>query len=316
MEYKVGDEMIGTITLNPAVDRRYNIDSLDKNTVKRTEDYHASAGGKGLNVSRVLKALGEDVSAFGFLGGTTGDFIRKEVSKLDIGDKFTSIEGTTRTCLNIIDDDGNNIEVLEKGPTISRKDRDKFLKEFKNEIDNFEVITISGSLPKGLDNEIYSKIIEIANSKEKKVILDTSGDALTENLKSKPFLVKPNREELENITGIELDNDSNIRKAAQIVLDKGARNIAISLGSEGMYFFGEEGNFKVDIPKIEVQNTVGSGDSSVAGFAYGIFKGLSIEETLKYSNACGMSNAMRKSTGSIDFDTVKELIEEIVVKEL
>lgn len=308
--------MIGTITLNPAVDRRYNIDELTKNTVKRTEDYHASAGGKGLNVSRVAKILGEDVFAFGFLGGNTGYFIREEISKLDIIDKFTGIEGTTRTCLNIIDNNGDNIEVLEKGPNISNDDKVKFIEEFKNEVDKLDIITISGSLPKGLDMDIYSDIIDIASNKAKKVILDTSGDVLLENLKSKPFLVKPNKEELENITRIKLDSEAAIKMAAHKVLRRGAKNIAISLGSDGMYFFGEEGNFKVDIPKIDVLNTVGSGDSSVAGFAYALSNSLEIEEVLKYANACGMSNAMEKSTGKINITKVNELIEKIIVKEI
>ncbi|MGO1819275.1 MAG: 1-phosphofructokinase [Senegalia sp. (in: firmicutes)] len=308
--------MIGTITLNPAVDRRYNIDELAKNTVKRTEDYHASAGGKGLNVSRVIKLLEEDVSAFGFLGGNTGDFIRSEIKKIDIIDKFTDVCGTTRTCLNIIDSNGDNIEVLEKGPSISEDDKNKFIEEFKNEVENLDIITISGSLPKGINIDIYSEIIEIAASKGKKVILDTSGDVLLENLKSKPFLVKPNKEELENITKIKLDSEAAIKMAAYKILSKGAQNIAISLGSNGMYFFGEEGNFKVDIPKVDVSNTVGSGDSSVAGFAYSISKGKTIDQALKYANACGMSNATLKGTGQIDMEQVNELIEKIIVRKI
>ncbi|WP_130805974.1 1-phosphofructokinase [Senegalia massiliensis] len=308
--------MIGTITLNPAVDRRYNIDILEKNTVKRTEDYMASAGGKGLNVSRVARILGEDVTGFGFLGGNTGDFIRNEISKLGINDSFTSINGTTRTCLNIIDDNNDNIEILEKGPVISKEDKNKFLKELELQLEKLDIIAISGSLPKGVDINIYSDIIKIAKKYNKKVILDTSGDAFLENLKSNPFLVKPNKEELENITGIRLDCEEAIKMAAHKILRKGAENILVSLGSNGMYFFGEEGNFKVDIPKIKIKNTVGSGDSSVAGFAYSFSKGLDIQDILKYANACGMSNAMEKGTGSIDIEKVNELRKKIKVRKI
>lgn len=308
--------MIATVTLNPSVDRRYNIDSLEKNTVNRTEDYAASAGGKGLNVARVVKMLEEDVAAFGFTGGETGNFIESELEKMSVKNEMYTIEGTTRTCLNIIDENGDNIEVLEAGPTVSKEASQEFLKNFEKEVKNYEVFAMSGSLAQGLDPEMYADLIELANKEGKKVILDSSGERLVKNLKAKPFLIKPNEEELADITGIELDSEASIKKAGQVLLDKGAQNIAISLGGDGMYFFGAEGNYKVDIPSVEVQNTVGSGDSSVAGFAYGLNKGFNMKETLKYANACGMSNASQLATGEIDFDQVKDFVKEIKVKEI
>lgn len=308
--------MIATVTLNPSVDRRYNIEELAKNTVNRTDDYAASAGGKGLNVARVLKMLGEEVAAFGFIGGETGSFIKSELKEMEVANQFMEVDGTTRTCLNIIDKNGDNIEVLEAGPSISKVDAEKFLEAFEAELENYDFFTMSGSLPKGLVQTIYSDLIERANDKGKRVILDTSGDILLKNLKANPFLIKPNEDELSAITGIELDSEAAIKKAAQVLLDKGAKNIAISLGSEGMYFFGEEGNFKVEIPSIEVQNTVGSGDSSVAGFAYSLTRGDDIESALKYANACGMSNASQLGTGEVDPDQVEALVKEIKVIKL
>lgn len=308
--------MIGTVTLNPSVDRRYTIEELAKNTVNRTDDYAASAGGKGLNVARVLRMLGEDVAGFGFIGGETGSFIQSELEKMSVQNQFMEIDGTTRTCLNIIDANGDNIEVLEQGPTISKADAEKFIEAFDAVIENYDFFTMSGSLPKGLDQTIYSDLIERANAKGKRVILDTSGDVLLKNLSAKPFLIKPNEEELSDITGIELNSEANIKEAAQVLLDKGAKNIAISLGSKGMYFYGEEGNYKVEIPSIKVQNTVGSGDSSVAGFAYALTRGDDIESALKYANACGMSNASQLGTGEVDPKQVEELVKEIKVSKL
>lgn len=196
------------------------------------------------------------------------------------------------------------------------EDTQKFLEAFEAELDNYKIFAMSGSLPKGLEDEIYSDLIERANAKGKKVILDASGAALMKNLKSQPFLIKPNEDELAALTEVELDSEESIKEAAQVLLDKGARNIAISLGGDGMYFFGEEGNFKVDIPKIKVQNTVGSGDSSVAGFAYAFSKGCGIEDALKYANACGMSNASQLGTGEIDPEQVEELLEQIKVRKI
>lgn len=305
--------MIGTVTLNPAVDRRYLIDKLDLNIVERTSDYSATAGGKGLNVSRVLRLLGEEVSAFGFLGGSEGDFISNEVQKMGIKSCFINIEEATRTCLNIMDKSGNNIEVLEKGPRIEKDAIDKLFMKFEKEISNLDVVTISGSLPLGVKDDIYGKLIEIGNKNGVKTILDTSNKALLDNLDASPYLIKPNKEEIENIAGFELKDEESIIRAGNKVLELGARNVAISLGSEGMYFIGDEGNFKVNIPKIEVENPVGSGDSSVAGFAYGLAKGLDIKEVLKVANGCGMANAMEKETGYIDTKIMKELVEKIQV---
>lgn len=167
-----------------------------------------------------------------------------------------------------------------------------------------------------MEADIYFELIEIATHQDKKVILDTSGDVLLKNLKARPYLVKPNQTELSQITNVKLDSEEAIKKAANIVLEKGARNIAISLGSKGMYFFGEEGSYKVSIPKINVQNAVGSGDSSVAGFAYSFSKGYDIELSLKYANACGMSNATFIDTGMIDLEQVNKFIDQIEVKQI
>lgn len=308
--------MIGTITLNPTVDRRYIIKTLAKNTVNRTEKYVVSPGGKGINASKVLKTLNNEATAFGFLGGFTGEFVRTELKEVGIIDQFTAIDGSTRTCVNIIDSNGDNIEVLEKGPLISKSSMDKLLDNFKKEVKHLDIVTIGGSLPQGVEIDIYSKLIEIATSQGKKVILDASGDALLKNLKAKPFLIKPNRDELSQITNIVLDSDEAIKRAANIALEKGAKNVAVSLGSEGMYYFGEEGNYKVTIPKIDVQNAVGSGDSSVAGFAHSFSKGYDIELGLKYANACGMSNATFIGTGVIDLEQVSKFIDQIQVKKI
>ena len=308
--------MIGTVTLNPSVDRRYHIDALEKGTVNRTDDYQASAGGKGINVARVLKMLGEDVAAFGFTGGETGSFIGSELERMNIHNRMSSIEGSTRTCLNIIDQNNENIEILETGPTVSKEASEEFLESFEKEIENYSIFAMSGSLPKGLKEDFYADLIDLANEKGKKVILDTSGERILKNLKAKPYLIKPNEDELADITGIKLDSKESIQKAAQVLIEQGAENVAISMGGDGMYFFGEEGNYQVSIPSIEVKNTVGSGDSSVAGFAYGLKEGLDIKDCLKYANACGMSNAGQLGTGEIDPEEVKEFVKEIKVEEI
>lgn len=308
--------MIGTITLNPTVDRRYLIKELAKNTVNRSDNYDVFPGGKGINAAKVLRILDVDVAAFGLLGGLTGEFVRAELKEINVIDQFTTIDGATRTSINIIDNNGDNLEVLEKGPSVSKAAVNNLIELFKQEVKNLDIIAMGGSLPDGVETEIYSKLIEIATNQGKKVILDASGEALSNNLQAKPFLIKPNQSELSQITNIELDSEEAIKRAANIVLEKGARNIALSLGSKGMYFFGEEGNYRVTIPKIEVKNAVGSGDSSVAGLAYSFTKGFDIELSLKYANACGMSNATFIGSGVIDCEQVEKFIEQIKVEKI
>lgn len=303
--------MIATVTLNPAVDRRYNIDRISLNSVKRSSDYGATAGGKGINVSRVLKILGESVEAFGFLGGVEGNFIADRLKALHITNRCTKIKETTRTCLNIIDQENNTMEILEAGPVISQKEKNIFLNNFKSELNRFDLITISGSMPSGLESDFYARLIKIANKADKKVVLDTSGDTLIEAIKAGPYLIKPNQEEIENITKIKLVSRDNVLKAVNKLRQMGANNIAISLGKKGMYYFSKEGDFQIKVPLVEAENVTGSGDSVVAGFASAIIRNLDIKEMLKFANACGTANALEKATARINPENLKNLIKEI-----
>ncbi|RCW48694.1 MULTISPECIES: 1-phosphofructokinase [unclassified Halanaerobium] len=305
--------MIATVTLNPAVDRRYNIDIISINSVKRSSNYGVTAGGKGINVSRVLKILGESVKAFGFLGGAEGNFISERLKSLHINNKCTKIKGATRTCLNIIDQKNNTMEILEAGPVISQEEKKLFLDNFKSELNKFNLITISGSLPSGIESDFYARLIKIANKADKKVILDTSGDAFIEAINAGPYLIKPNQEEIENITKIKLIDRDDILKAVDKLRQMGANNVAISLGKAGMYYFSKEGNFQIKVPRIKVENATGSGDSVVAGFASSIIRNLDIREMLKFANACGVANALEKDTARINLENLKNLIKEIEI---
>lgn len=308
--------MIATITLNPSVDRRYNIEQLKLNSVQRTGDYQATAGGKGINVSKVVNILAEEVTAFGFLGGHSGDFLREKVEALNIKSNFTKIEGTTRTCLNIIDQEQNAIEVLENGPEISSAEKQKFLDQYKASLKNLEVIAMSGSLPKGIESDFYQKLIEIAKSAGKTVILDSSGSSFLAGLKAGPDLIKPNKSEVEAAVGFSLTEKEDFLKAGKILQQKGAKKIALSLGKDGMLYFDQETAYQVKIPEIEVLNVTGSGDSLVAGLAVGLKQNLPLEEMLKLANACGMANALEKTTGFVTKENVEKYQAQIKVKEM
>lgn len=308
--------MIATVTSNTSVDRRYNIKEIKENTVQRTSDYQATAGGKGLNVSRVINLLNKKVTALGFIGGFSGDFILAELKKLEINSDFTRINGTTRSCLNIIDQNNNSIEVLESGPQISKQERLIFLKNFQEKINNFNLIVLSGSLPAGVGKDFYQKIIKIAKENNKKVILDSSGEALLEGAKAGPDIIKPNKSEVETAVGFAVESENDLIKAAEKMKSLGAINIALSLGKDGMYYITESEIYKVEVPEINAVNVTGSGDSLTAGLAVALEEELDIVEMLKLANACGVANALEKQTGFVQKSKVKKFIDRIKVSKI
>lgn len=306
--------MITVITFNPSIDRLYKVDKFEVGSVQRANFVNPTAGGKGLNVSKVLKKLGEDINCIGFLGGFNGEYIKSELNKLGIESKFTSINGETRICLNIIDENGLSTELLESGPEIREEEIYEFEKNLEKILDNTSVLVASGSLSKGLPKEYYLKIGKICNERNIKFILDSSGDSLKMALESNPYLIKPNTDELEMLTNMKINNLDDVIKAANKLLLTGVENVCVSMGRDGMILLNENKLYIVEIPKIDVINTVGSGDSCIAGIALGTLKGYDFEDTLKLANACGMSNAMHLSTGDIDLEHIKNLINKIKVE--
>lgn len=306
--------MITTVTLNPAIDTRYFIEDFKEGRLFRAEKTIKSPGGKGLNVTKVLNQLGNDVTATGILGGKNGEWIQERLKELNIKEKFALSSSETRVCIAVLAKNSET-EILESGEELNSDDLKKFEDKFLELIEKSNVITMSGSLSKGIPTDYYRRIIEMANEKGKKVILDTSGKALLEGVRGKPFLIKPNFDELEFVLGEPIDGREKINKAVTKLRELGAQNILVSLGGEGAVYFGEE-NLKIVIPRIKINNTVGSGDSSVAGFAKGLDEGLELREILKLSMACGMSNAQSMETGKVILEDVQKFMEEITIEDL
>ncbi len=306
--------MITTVTLNPAIDTRYFIEDFKEGRLFRAEKTIKSPGGKGLNVTKVLKQLDANVVATGILGGKNGEWIQENLKNMNIKEGFYVSSAETRVCIAVLAKHSET-EILESGEELPDSDLRAFEKKFMELVEKSDVITMSGSLPKGMDAGYYQKLVEMVNRKGKKVILDTSGKSLLEGVKGKPYLIKPNFDELEYVLGESIDGRDKIKKAVGKLKNLGAQNVLVSLGGEGAIYFGEE-ILKITIPKIKIHNTVGSGDSSVAGFAKGLDDGLELHEILKLSMACGMSNAQSMETGKVIPEDVKEFIGNITIEEL
>ena len=310
--------MILTITLNPSVDIAYQLDTFHLDTVNRVEKVQKTAGGKGLNVTRVLKQIGEDVVATGFIGGEIGSYVKKQLTRNDIENSFVEIGNETRNCIAVLHD-GKQTEILEQGPTIQEHEALNFIEHLEIILNNVDVVVISGSLPKGLASNYYVEIVELCKKSGVAVVLDCSGEALKNVLESqqKPTVIKPNTEELSQLIGKEVTDDiQELKSVLSGQLFQGIDWIVVSLGAQGAFAKHNDKFYRVRIPKIKVVNPVGSGDSTVAGIAAGLVHALPDAELLKNANVLGMLNAQEEQTGYVNLENAESLYSQIEVEEV
>ncbi|WP_396265845.1 hexose kinase [Halobacillus shinanisalinarum] len=245
-------------------------------------------------MTRVLKQLDEEVAATGFLGGSLGDFIRADLSGIE--DYFMTIQGETRNCIAVIHE-GKQTEILENGPVISDIEGNTFLGKFSEYVKKVDIVTISGSLPQGLPDEFYEKMIKVAG--DTPVLLDTKGELLKKTLGSKPYLIKPNFDELRDLLSEKIESVEDIIEAlaSEVVAD--IPWIVVTNGEKGALVKHGKDLYQVTIPKVEAVNPVGSGDSVIAGFAAGLSRGLADVELIKFGLSMGVLNALEERTGHI-----------------
>lgn len=309
--------MILTVTLNPSVDISYKLETLSINDVNRVSDASKTAGGKGLNVSRVIRQLDGEVVACGFLGGSLGNFIRKELEVYTIKDSFVEIEKDTRNCIAIIHE-GKQTEILESGPEINKQEEKTFIQVFETALKNVEIITISGSLPKGVNTDFYKSLIEIAGKHGKQVLLDTNGKTLGNTLKNevKPYLIKPNQSEIAELLNVPDLSTTKLIEELQSPIFQDISWVVVTMGDKGAIVKYNQNLYKVTPPKIDAINPVGSGDSVIAGFAVGLSKGLEDESLIKYGLTMGVLNAGEEQTGFVNVDKIDWCMNEMIVEKL
>lgn len=310
--------MILTVTMNPSVDIAYPLEQFKLDTVNRVTNASKTPGGKGLNVTRVLAQLGDDVTASGLLGGKIGEFVEEELDKVSIKHSFYKIEGETRNCIAILHE-SNQTEILEQGPTISAEEATGFLNYFEKLVPKLDIVSISGSLPKGISTDYYARMVSICHAQNVPVVLDCSGEALQKVLDGeyKPTVIKPNTEELSQLLDIEVTDDiDSLKQALSKDLFAGLEWVIVSLGSKGAFAKHSDKFYKVNIPKISVVNPVGSGDSTVAGITSALVTGASDQELLKKANTLGMLNAQEVLTGHVNLENYENLFNQIEVVEV
>ncbi|QJD12860.1 tagatose-6-phosphate kinase [Streptococcus canis] len=310
--------MILTVTLNPSIDISYPLNRLALDTVNRVDRTTKTAGGKGLNVTRVLAEAGQSVVATGFIGGKLSDFVIHQLQEQGISNQFFKIKGETRNCIAVLHE-GMQTEILEAGPCIDVDEAEGFLNHMSIIAKQFDVLTFSGSLPKGLAAHYYQDLITMAKAYGSKVVLDCSGAPLKAVLagKDKPTVIKPNLEELEDLIGqpVTLDEERLVSLLSQPLFE-GIEWIIVSLGAQGAFAKHYNKFYRITIPKIEVVNPVGSGDATVAGIAWALAEEDDDETLLKKANVLGMLNAQEARTGHVNMAHFDKLYQELQVREV
>ncbi len=308
--------MILSVTMNPSQDKVYIVDDFSVNNIYRTNEYTATAGGKGLNVARVVKVLKGDIVTTGLLGGLAGSFIENELKKYKINNEFVKISGETRTCINITDQkNSTTTEVLEAGPKIKKPEIKRFIKRYKKLIKKADIITLSGSLPRGLDDEFYYELVVYAKKMDKKVILDTSGRSLKEAIKAGPFMIKPNEDEIKELFDQDYQKPSDYIKALEKIKEMKIKLPVITLGKEGAVAIIENKYYHFQLPEVNAINAVGSGDAFVGGCAVGLQKN-NLIETIKLGLACGTANTLFVKTGKVTKEKVNQFKKQIEVVQI
>ena len=234
--------MILTVTLNAAIDKRYVVENFKTGEVNRVKECAYTPGGKGLNVSKPAAIAGAKVVATGFVGGHAGNYIEAALKPFGIESAFYHMEQESRSCINIWDSMQKvQTEFLEPGFAVTERDFEGFVEQFRKLVQEADVVTMSGSVPKGLDGSAYQKLVAVVKEAGKKVILDTSGALLTAGIEAKPTMIKPNIDEIRMLTGSSCDNLDEIIDAAVKVQQSGVEIVAVSLGGDGSIVACEDG---------------------------------------------------------------------------
>ena len=295
--------MIYTVTFSPALDYIVDLDEFVIGSINRTQKETILPGGKGINVSIVLSNLGTKSVALGFIGGFIGKYIEEEMASHSIDYDFVKVNGNTRINVKI----KGKIEtaINGQGPVVSEENIEQLISKL-TKLNSNDILVISGAIPNNLPSNTYERILNRIKDQNVHLIVDTTKDTLLKTLSHHPLLVKPNKEELEELFSVQIHNDEELVKNAKKLIEKGAQNVIVSLGGDGALLVKQNGEYKkMASPRGKVVNTVGAGDSLVAGFIDEYARSGNIERAFKHGIACGSASAFSENLAT------KEKVEEL-----
>lgn len=301
--------MIYTVTFNPALDYVVKVDHFTLGSVNRTRQENIYCGGKGLNVSAVLAELGYENTALGFVAGFTGDEIEQRVKNLGFKSDFIHVkDGISR--INVKLKSGEETEINGIGPQITAEDVKQLFQKLED-LREGDILILSGSIPNSLNDDIYEKIMESLDGKGIRIVVDATRDLLSNVLVYHPFLIKPNNHELGEMFGVTLNSMDEIIYYGTLLKEKGAENVLISMAGDGAVLITKDGTvYKMGVPAGVVKNSVGAGDSMVAGFVAGFLENGSYEHALRLGSAAGSASAF--SEGLAGKKDIRKLYDELL----
>lgn len=298
--------MIYTVTFNPSIDYIMFTNGFEIKGLNRATSTYKFAGGKGINVSRVLKTLGVSSTALGFAGGFPGEFIDQTLEESQIKTDFIKVDEDTR--INVKLKSGDETEINAPGPSITDDQFLALLNQIKQTTKEDTVI-VAGSVPKSIPSDAYAQIAEITQSTGAKLVVDAEKDLVNTVLKYQPLFIKPNKDELEEMFDMTVESDQDVVKYGREILKEGAQSVIISLGGDGAIYIDKARSIKAQNPKGQVVNTVGSGDSTVAGMVAGLESGLSLEDAFQQAVASGTATAFTEDLATIeDIEKIKSQV--------
>ncbi|MCM3167004.1 1-phosphofructokinase [Peribacillus frigoritolerans] len=303
--------MIYTVTLNPSIDYLVEVESFQMGKVNRTSYDAKFPGGKGINVSRVLKRLGNSTTALGFIGGQTGEFVKRFLRQEEIFTDFTEIAGDTR--INIKLKTGLETEINSQGPVISKGNYQQLFSQIE-QLNNNDILILSGSIPPSVPSDVYEAMSRSCIHNGIKVVVDTSGKELLNVLPHRPFLIKPNHHELGELFSTEISTVDDAREYGAKLVEAGAQNVIVSMAGQGAVLCSGGESYSANVPKGNVINSVGAGDSMVAGFIGTYERTGDILSAFRFSLAAGSATAFSSDLGTLD--KIEELLPQIAINQL
>ncbi len=302
-------QIIYTCTLNPAVDLFVELDTLTPDVVNRTNAEDYIPNGKTINISFILNRMGVDNKALGYIGGFTGNFIKTELENQGIQTDFIEVDGITRIN-TFIRANEQEYKIVNRGPVIPENKVNELLEKI-GDILSGSVLFVSGSLPRGVKDDIFVEIAKICHQNKVKLVLDISSKRLLDCLSYQPFIIKPNEEELAFIFDKKQLTKEEIMELGQNLVEQGAQQVLISLGEKGSLYISKEKMIRVTSPKGKVVNTACAGDALLGSFCGKLIQGVTLEEALMFASATGASTAF--TSGLSDLSDVHELMKQITI---
>jgi 1-phosphofructokinase len=306
--------MVITVTLNPAMDKTVSIENFSIGKVNRILSQRYDVGGKGINVSKVLKNFGIDSTCTGFLGGVWDKKILSELKVRGIDCSFISVDGDVRTNMKIVDSSNKTYtDINETGPDISSDDMKAFIDTFTGLCKEGDIVILSGGVSPSVPRNVYGVLTEAAKKNGATVILDADGELLQEGIKAGPDILKPNEHEIMKLFNIENAGQDELISCGIKLMERGAQKVLISMGEKGALYITERGIYHSEGIKVPVKSTVGAGDSMVAALAYGMLKNYDDVLTLKTAIACGSVSVSLEGTEACTKEQTDKLMDRINV---